>query len=66
MICYKDKTFCSAVCGNTSCHRHFGSEQEAGALKWWQDFLGKKNIPIDPPIAFSDFSIDCPYYKDPS
>lgn len=65
-ICYKDKTFCSASgvsCGNTSCHRYFGEKQKKDAAKWWLGFCGKA-IPKGAPIAWADFSVDCPYQKD--
>lgn len=67
MICYKDKTFCSAseiFCGNQSCHRYFGPEQREGANRWWKTFMDNKKAPIGPPIAMSDFSVDCPYQTD--
>ena len=54
MICYKDMTFCSSDCTNTECHRFFSEEQRENAEKWWGG--------PDAPVAFSDFSGDCPAY----
>lgn len=55
MICYKDMTFCSSDCINTICHRNFTEEEAIKSVKWWGS--------PDAPVAFSDFSKDCEYYK---
>lgn len=57
MICFKDKTFCSAMCRNYSCHRHFTDELHMQARDWWD------HDPDNVPVAFSDFSDTCPDYK---
>lgn len=54
MMCFRDMTFCSAKCLNTSCPRQFDDEQRAAARKWWKG--------DGAPIAFSDFSGTCPEY----
>ena len=54
MLCYLDKTFCTAVnCSNrTTCHRNL-TEQEK-----------KRAISFRLPIAFADFSNgSCPNFK---
>lgn len=55
-ICYKDKTFCSAVCDNKECHRQYTKEADEGAREWWS------HDPDNAPVAFSDFSENCPDY----
>lgn len=57
MICFRDMTFCSSDCTNTACMRHFGDDDRAAAENWWGG--------PDAPVAFSDFSKDCPIYKKP-
>lgn len=49
MITYKDKTFCSAECDNSECHRFYDQGVKADA-----DNAGL-------PVALSDFSPTCPY-----
>jgi hypothetical protein len=60
MICYRDKTFCSAECLNMSCHRQFTPEVDKGSQEWWS------HDPDNAPVAFSDFSGDCPEYIPPT
>lgn len=55
MICFRDMTFCSSDCTNTACHRHFGADDRAAAEKWWGG--------PDAPVAFSDLSLTCQFYK---
>ena len=57
MICYKDQTFCSSDCVNKNCFRYFGEEERKGAKAWWGG--------DDAPVAFADFSLNCPDYKPP-
>lgn len=54
MIGYKDRTFCSKVCGNYKCHRNITDEVKRGGEAWWggPDF----------PIAVSDFWKTCDVY----
>ena len=59
MMCYKDKSFCSAECLNKSCHRQFTKEMDKGSRKWWS------HDPDNVPVAFTDFSGDCPVYIPP-
>jgi len=56
MICYRDMTFCSALCGTEDCPRQFTEEHRLKAEKWWEGCEG------GPPVAFSDFSATCPDY----
>jgi len=51
MMCYKDMTFCNAVCGNNACSRKFTEQVVEAAEKWW----GEEGAPI----ALSDFSDNC-------
>lgn len=55
MICYKDMTFCDSDCTNTLCVRLFTKKTREAADKWW----GGPNAPV----AFSDFSKGCKWYK---
>ncbi|MCC6720539.1 MAG: hypothetical protein IT555_21915 [Acetobacteraceae bacterium] len=57
MICFRDMTFCNSDCTRAACRRHFGADDQAAAEKWW----GKPGAPV----AFSDFSEDCPDYTRP-
>jgi len=50
MICYRDRTFCSSDCINATCYRYL-SDQDAQRA-------GQLNLPV----AYSDFSMDCPDY----
>ena len=56
MICYRDMTFCSALCGTEDCTRNFTDDDRQKAEKWWEGCAG------GPPIAFADFSDGCPHY----
>lgn len=55
MMCFRDMTFCSAECRTTDCKRNFTLEMAEAAVKWW----GRE----DAPVAFSDFSGNCPDYN---
>lgn len=55
MICFRDMTFCGSDCQNRSCPRNFNDDVSAAARRWW----GGPGAPI----AFSDFSKDCPDYQ---
>lgn len=59
MISYKDKTFCSAPCAETSCSRQFTNADREDAAEWWKGF----SLDGGPPIAFSDFSGNCSDYN---
>jgi hypothetical protein len=59
MLYYKDRTFCKSSCVNTECFRYFGEEEAEGAERWWS------HDPENAPIAFSDFSKDCPDFVEP-
>jgi hypothetical protein len=61
MICFKDKTFCASDCVNSDCWRYFGAKGEGEARRWWS-----KRPNETPPVAFADFSRDCPEYKKPA
>lgn len=62
MLCFRDMTFCASNCINTECKRHFGPDDQRAADKWWELF---KSPDEGPPIAWSDFSDDCPEYRKP-
>lgn len=51
MICYKDRTFCKSDCTQRSCYRYYDEEVAKDA----EDF--------GLPVALSDFSNDCQWYK---
>ena len=55
MLHFRDKTFCSAQCKNTECHRNITEKVKKEAENWW----GGPN----PPIATSDFSPSCEYFS---
>ena len=57
MICFKDRTFCSADCKTFSCHRQFTDELHQQARDWWG------HDPDNAPVAFSDFSDTCQSYQ---
>ena len=52
MLCYQDKTFCSAPCGTTACHRTLTDDVKRRAALWW-------DAPGEPPIAISDMRDVC-------
>ena len=56
MMCYRDKTFCSSSCVRAQCYRYFDMWDSVGAFMWMGD---------DAPIAYSDFSAQCPDYEPP-
>lgn len=56
VICYKDETFCNAVCGNEKCVRKLTDEVKRKAEAWW----GKQGAPI----SVDDFSEDCNEVKE--
>lgn len=60
MICFRDRSFCSAKCLTKDCDRQFDEEQRKVAEEWW----GGPNAPV----GYMDFSNSCPDYTpvDPS
>lgn len=58
-LCYKDRTFCVSDCTVSDCWRYFGPEQVEGARRWWP------HDPDNAPIAWHDFSGQCPDYTPP-
>lgn len=50
MICYRDRAFCNAECGNEDCSRNFTPAERAKARQWW----GEEGAPV----AFSNFRTD--------
>lgn len=55
MMCYRDRTYCSAygdTCINHNCDRAVTEAVHAAAVKWW----GSNE---DAPIAYSDLSRVC-------
>lgn len=63
MICFKDKTFCSAatngICDNDKCWRFFTENDQEDLNKWNSTFSAGAG-----PIAYADFSYNCDYYRD--
>ena len=55
MICYKDRSFCSAPCKTFTCSRQFTDEIHLAAREWWGS--------DEAPIALSDFSKTCPDFE---
>jgi hypothetical protein len=55
MLCFRDKSFCSADCSSYSCDRKFTNKDKVEAERWWGG--------EDAPVAFMDFSKDCSDYK---
>lgn len=54
MICFRDKTFCTADCANKLCPDKLTDKVTQDAKKWW----GSESAPI----AVSDFSENCTRY----
>ena len=59
MICFLDRTFCSAPCRNHNCHRNYTDEIHEAARRWWD------HDPDNVPVAFMDFSKTCEEYQKP-
>lgn len=57
MMCYKDRTFCSAKCKTYNCNRNYTDAIRQEAREWWN------HDPDNVPVAFSDFSKGCKEYK---
>ena len=57
MICFKDMTFCSAVCKNKKCDRNWKLRDKTDYETW------SKHFTDGGPVAFSDFSKTCEEYK---
>jgi hypothetical protein len=55
-MCYKDMTFCNALCANEGCPRNYTKEAHEAAKRWWSD---------NAPVALSDLSEGCPEYVMP-
>jgi hypothetical protein len=58
MMSFRDMSFCGSDCVNHECSRHFGEPEKAAAKRWWGG--------DDAPVAFMDFSANCPDYKEPT
>jgi len=58
MLCYRDRTFCGSDCVNDSCMYNFSPQEQQKAIKWW----GGEDVPV----AFSDMTRDCKFYKGPN
>jgi hypothetical protein len=66
MICFKDKTFCSASqvdCVNDKCRRYFGPKEQAEADAWWKRFNAPSDPDHGPPISLSNMKKGCAIYK---
>ena len=35
MICYRDRQWCSQICGNLDCYRNLTPAESAAADRWW-------------------------------
>ena len=58
MLCYKDRTYCSASrnsCFNRACSRFFSEQDGVGADLWWKGF--KNSDPT--PVAFGPYHVNC-------
>ena len=65
MICYKDRTYCSALCKNKEgCYRGFTQKDRASADLWAIQcgMVSPDGIP-EPRVAYSDFSKRCDDYE---
>ena len=60
MICFRDQAFCASDCTLAACRRHFGDAERAAARAWWS------HDPDYAPVAFADFSDECPDYRPPA
>ena len=60
MICYKDRAWCGSDCINRECPRNMTPEEYDRAKEWWS------HDPENVPIAYMDFSVDCPDYIAPT
>ena len=59
MMCFRDRTFCSATCLNASCSRRWSDDLQKQADEW-----AKRSNLRETPVAFSDFSEGCPGHFD--
>ena len=55
MMCFKDRTWCSAKCATADCYRNFTPEMSRQAETWW----GKPGAPV----CFADLWQGCEDYK---
>lgn len=53
MLCYRDRTYCSAPCGNTECSRNVTPEIEADAIRWTLTVDPTATAPL---IAWADLT----------
>lgn len=64
MICFLDRTFCKSDCTNTECFRNFTPALQQRSIEWWKGF-GEDLQDQGPPVAWSDFTSMCDFYKAP-
>jgi hypothetical protein len=65
MLCFRDRTYCSALCATTECSRRWTGELQEAADVWWNP----KRDPLvteGAPVAFSNFAPMCQAYRQPS
>jgi len=55
MICYRDRTWCTAPCINADCDRRYTPEVETAAERWW----GKPGAPV----SLANRSERCPEFQ---
>jgi len=58
-MCYKDMTFCNALCANKECPRKYTEEVREAAKRWWS------HDPENAPVALSDLSEGCLDFIEP-
>jgi len=56
MMCFRDRTFCTAACATTSCDRRYTAEVADSADRWWG---GKRG---EAPVSVDDCSARCPSF----
>lgn len=61
MICYKDKSFCTAICDTKQCDRNFNADIQAKADEWWATW----STPGPAPISFYAYHRRCNEYRRP-
>ena len=60
MMCFRDRTFCSAPCSNTECSRNYNPTVRRQAMDWWASASNPSGEGV--PIALGDFSMGCEEY----
>lgn len=66
MICFRDRTFCSAACATTECSRRWTGELQMAARVWWNGDKATKDPELGAPVAFSFMAPRCQAYRPPN